>query len=1030
MKFTLASATLLMVTFATWSSAQESAEPQIDFATQIQPLLSDRCFFCHGPDQRLRKANLRLDDEASAKDFSISPGDPDDSELLSRVLSGDPEEMMPPPHSKLPKFTDGEVELIRKWIEQGARWGKHWAFELPQKAPLPDSGLVFNDFDSDWIRNPIDAFVLKKLESEGVKPSRRADRNTLLRRLSFDLTGLPPALGDLKNFRQAENFDEALSFHIDRLLASSHYGERMASDWLDVARYSDTYGYQVDRDRRVWPWRDWVIKAFNENKPYDEFAREQLAGDLLPNANDEQILATTFNRLHPQKVEGGSVEEEFRIEYVADRTQTFSTAFLGLTMECARCHDHKYDPLSQQEFYELSAFFDNIDEAGLYSYFTGSTPTPTLDLPSEKQRQDLAQAKAKVDESLAAFDKVSTSEKLQDEFEAWYKDFDGQVETKPLLHEAFEAVDGKLGGGNKSAEGRVGKSVLLTGDDAFNTKVGNFPRHQPFSISFWMNPPETMKRAVVLHRSRAWTDAASRGYQVLIEEGKLSWSLVHFWPGNALRVKTLQTILANEWTHVTVTYDGSSKANGARVFLNGQAVETEVVRDHLTREIIGGGGDHIAIGERFRDFGFKGGRVDELRVFDVALTQLEVASVYAQDGGDASVSTNDKRIAFEHFSQRVSETTMKLTAKSRAASQTLNQLRSGIPQIMVMRETEATRSTYLLARGAYDQPSDEVQPMTPRVLSEFEAKFARNRLGLANWLVDRGNPLTARVYVNRVWQLLMGQGLVRTPEDFGVQGQAPTHPELLDWLAIDFMENGWDVKRLVKQIVTSSTYLQSSAPRADLLERDPENRFLARHSRTRLSAEMLRDNVLVMGGLLSKRSGGAPSKPYDIEASFKPAARSKGEGLYRRSLYTYWRRTAPAPMMMTLDAAKRDVCQVKRESTSSPLQAFVLMNSPQFVEAARGLAESLAEKHPNDNSLLLSEMFELLTSRPITEAELKVLGKLLDGQLSKFENAPEAAQKYLAVGDKPATLADSPRLAAVCVVANTLLGYHDAVMKR
>ncbi len=1019
----------LLLCFPSTSLGQQQEESEVDFATQIQPLLSDRCFTCHGPDRGQRKADLRLDQEDDAKDFAISPGDPEDSELMARILSKDSSEMMPPPSSKLPQFTDKEVELIRTWIKQGAKWGKHWAFELPGKSLLPEVGDTFHDFGKGWVRNSIDAFVLSRLESEGINPSVRADRETLIRRLRFDITGLPPAVEEVEEFCNEPDFEAALNTLVDRLLASPQYGERMTSDWLDVARYSDTYGFQVDRDRRVWPWRDWVIKAFNENKPYSEFAIEQVAGDMLPEATHEQVLATTFNRLHPQKVEGGSIEEEFRVEYVADRTQTFSTAFLGLTMECARCHDHKYDPLSQKEYYQLSSFFDNVDEAGLYSFFTNSTPTPTLDLPTVAQRESHLNAEKERREAESAMKHYLASDEFSSEYEIWLDEFDGNMNSKPILHESFEGEDGKLGGANKSCEGKVGRAVQLTGDDAFNTSVGNFTRDQPFSISLWINPEKVMQRAVVLHRSRAWTDAASRGYQILIEDGKLSWSLVHFWPGNAIRIKTNSELPVNQWTHVTVTYNGNSQASGLQIFLDGKIVGTEVVRDKLNRAIAGGGGENIAIGERFRDFGFANGKVDELKVFDYQLSGVEVRQLHSTDIEiDHFIWINgDLR---QYFASRVSEKCKEHRSRVTAARKKQYELKNGEQQIMVMNEMASPRTTYLLERGAYDQRGEEVQPATPNVLGAFGDKFPTNRLGLAKWLVSRENPLTARVYVNRVWQLLMGQGLVRTPEDFGVQGQAPTHPELLDWLAVDFVENGWDIKRLIKQVVTSSTYLQSSKHRVDLLELDPENRLLARGPRYRLSAEMLRDNALATGGMLSLRQGGPPSKPYEVEASFKPSNRDKGEGLYRRSLYTYWRRTAPAPAMMTLDAAKRDVCRVKRERTSSPLQAFVLFNSPQFVESARGLAESLAAKHGADDLAIIQNMFHVLTSRVASDEELLVLQRLFEQQLDLFEAQPEDATKYLSVGDRPAVDGSSVRLAALTVVANALLGFDDAVMKK
>lgn len=1028
---------LILLLCSCWPLAvlgqDDSSEP-IDFATQIQPLLSDRCFTCHGPDQGQRQGDLRLDIEEDAKDFAIAPGDPDDSDLLARIETDDPYDLMPPPSSKLPALTKDEVALIREWIRQGAKWGKHWSFVTPQKHMPPTIQNPTPEFDPNWVRNPIDAFVLNRLAKEKIRPSTRADRATLIRRLAFDITGLPPTEDEVDAFSKADQFDDALNSLVDRLLASPHYGERMASDWLDVARYSDTYGYQVDRDRRVWPWRDWVVDAFNSNQPYDDFVVEQIAGDLLPNASDQQILATTFNRLHPQKVEGGSVEEEFRVEYVADRTQTFATAFLGLTMECSRCHDHKYDPLSQKEYYELSAYFDNIDESGLYSFFTNSTPTPTLDLPTDPQREamkgirsEIAQLQTKLAESI--HDSQSDSR-----FQKWAVESRSIVAPEPVFTESFEGEPGQLGGANQSVKGRVGKAVQLTGDDAFNTKVGNFRRQQPFSVSLWVHAPESKKRAVIFHRSRAWTDAGSRGYQLLMEDGRLSWSLIHFWPGNAIRIKTAQPIAVNQWVHVTVTYDGSSQASGLKILIDGKPVQTDVVRDNLSRSIAGGGGDTIAIGERFRDYGFTDGKVDELQVYDLELSNDESYLAYQEQRKRAGLETSETESTSaqlkSHFHARHDETIQALKRELAEARSRLYTIQNGLQQIMVMRELATPRSTFFRNRGAYDQPGEIVQPGTPDALGAMEPDLPANRLGLARWLVDRKNPLAARVYVNRVWQLLMGHGLVRTPEDFGVQGQPPTHPKLLDWLAVDFMEHDWDIKRLVKQIVTSSTYLQASTHRQELLARDPENRWLARGPRHRLSAEMLRDNALSVGGLLSSRRGGAASKPYEVEVSFKPVGRDKGEGLYRRSLYTYWKRTGPAPVMMALDASKRDVCRVRRENTSSPLQAFVLMNSPQFVEAARGLAERLVNKHAQNDQAILKEMYRVLTSHEVSDRELSVIQRLLESQIEQFQAEPDSAKAYLSVGEKVAQEPESARLAALTVVANALLGFDDAVMKK
>lgn len=1005
---------------------QLRSEEPLSFNKDIRPILSDRCFLCHGPDSENREADLRLDvaEEAyQSLEFGkgshvIKPGQPQQSEIFLRMTAEDDSIKMPPPESKL-EITDDEIQLIKKWIEQGAEYESHWAFIAPTRPELPS---VSNE---DWVRNAIDYFILNQIEEAELMPNQQAEKAKLLRRVSFDLTGLPPTLEELDSFL-ADNSESAYENAVDRLLASIAYGERMAADWLDVARYSDTYGYQVDRDRHVWPWRDWVINAFNSNMPYDQFVTEQLAGDLLPGATDNQILATTFNRLHPQKVEGGSTPEEFRIEYIADRTQTFGTAFLGLTLECCRCHDHKFDPISQTEYFQFSAFFDNIDEAGLYSFFTPSVPTPTLLLANDSQKKSIAD----MEKEISAEEKklLHLQDKLTNAFHQW-KAANADTPIKPqgeVAHLNFEEVQGR----NKAVEGVQGNAVKLTGDDAIGTKVGNFKRSQPFSISLWMNTPDVKERAVVFHRSRAWTDAGSRGYQLLIEDGKLSASLIHFWPGNAIRVKTVEPIPVNSWHHVVMTYDGSSKAEGIKLFINGKAAETEVVRDHLSKQITGGGGDNITIGERFRDRGFKNGLIDEFRVFERQLTSPEILRLSEIKQAATNQTQPVEDDLKEYYLSTINDAYQAQLQTLEKSREKLNSFVDGIQEIMVMRELPDKKPTYRLDRGAYDARAEQVAPKTPEAIAATDQQF-ENRLDLAEWLTDKDHPLTSRVAVNRLWQLLFGQGLVRTPEDFGSQGALPTHPQLLDWLAVEFVESGWDTKQLLKQIVMSATYQQSSEVTQKHLQIDPENRWLARSPSYRMPAEMLRDNALAVSGLLVNKIGGAPAKPYEVEVSFKPTARAKGEGLYRRSLYTYWKRTGPAPVMMTLDASKRDVCRVKREQTSSPLQAFVMLNGPQFVEASRGLAEKLLKSTEVNDEKLLVNLFRTLTSRQPTAEELAILTDLLNSQLELFKSQPEEAQKYLSVGDfKVAESLDKSQLAAVTAVANALFNFDECVIKR
>ena len=1001
-----------------------AAEP-VEFVRDVRPILSDKCYTCHGPDEESREADLRFDIRDDAEHV-LSPGDPDESELVARITSSDPDAKMPPATSKL-ALSEAEIATLRQWVAEGAPYEQHWSFTPLSELSLP---RIRNQ---DWPTNPIDFFILARLEREGFEPAPPAAKVRLVRRLSFDLTGLPPTIAEIDQF-VSDTGAGAYERLVDRLLSKKQFGERMASDWLDVARYSDTYGYQVDRDRFVWPWRDWVINAFNQNLSYDRFVTYQLAGDLLPSPTDEQILATTFNRLHPQKVEGGSVPEEFRVEYVADRNHTFATAFLGLTLECARCHEHKYDPITQREYYQLFAFFNSIDEAGLYSYFTSSVPTPTMLLTDDKVRESIDRTREQIERAELALESCAAQQEAG--FDEWLSQRPSEAPIRgELQHLDFES---ESSGPNKSVDGPVGRAIQLSGDDGIGLKVGNFTRNQSFSVSFWMNTPDLKERAVVFHRSRAWTDAASRGYQLLLEQGRLSASLIHFWPGNAIRVRTKAPVAIDEWVYVTMTYDGSSRADGLSLFINGKPEPVDIVRDNLYKNITGGGGDNIRIGERFRDRGFTGGKVDEFRVYDRRLTEIEVAQVYDGMALQTALETKTDDLSPQQRQQLREFYLNTINNDYQASLKQLQQVREqrsktvdGIQEIMVMRELASPRNTYRLKRGAYDAPAEEVRANTPAFLPTFPEDQPRNRLGLARWLTSPDHPLMARVTVNRFWQQCFGQGLVQTPEDFGSQGTPPTHPALLDWMAKDFVENGWDVKRLIKMIVMSSTYRQDSTSDEIKQRRDPENLLLARGPRYRQSAEMIRDNALAVSGLLVDKVGGAPVRPYEVAVSFKPLKPDSGEGLYRRSLYTFWKRTAPAPVMMALDASKRDVCVVKRERTSSPLQAFVLLNDPQFVEASRVLAQQLLLEHGDNTEAWIAQAFRRMTSRRPSPTEVEILLGLWTTQLRHFEQHPDKAASFLKTGEAPVEdKIPAARIAAAASVISTLFSFDECVMKR
>ena len=1046
------SLSLLVLLLIASGDLEAIADPRVQFNRDVRPILSDKCFFCHGPDAQNREADLRLDERGAAVEATaIVPGQPDASELIRRVLSDDPDERMPPASSKLGRLKPEEISTLKRWIEQGAEYEGHWAFE-----PLADLPAGTKATEA------IDRLISEGLARRHLSPQPEADRATLIRRLSFDITGLPPTAAEVEAFLQDDR-PNAYELLVDRLLASPHYGERMAVDWLDVARYADSYGFQVDREREMWPWRDWVIRSFNQNLPFDQFITWQLAGDLLPNATDEQILATAFNRLHQQESEGGSVEEEYRVEYVSDRVHTFATAFLGLTFECARCHDHKFDPITQREYYQIFAMFQNIDEAGLYSYFTPSPPTPTLELADAPTKQRLAELQQKLEQLEQRSRQLRTER--QDAFRQWLASLqqptaktDGSSLAGELAHFSFDELrEGKLAdelhadkpaqlkGENKLVPGRQGSAIEFTGDDPVDLPLGNFGRHQPFSISLWLKTPDEKDRAVVFHRSRAWTDAASRGYELLLEDGRLKWSLIHFWPGNAISIKATDKLPLNEWTHVTVTYDGSSRAAGLRLLVNGQPVAVETVKDKLTREITGGGGDNIALGERFRDRGFKGGTIDEFRIFGSALTQVEVAALFQNESASAVASkligdsptqpdaippAAAERLLDYYLATADAEWSEHLAALQ-AARLAHHQAADRVKEIMVMRELPEPKKAYVLFRGEYAQRREEVQPDTPAALLPFPEGAPRNRLGLARWLTDRRHPLTARVTVNRVWQALFGQGLVKTSEDFGSQGSRPLYPEVLDTLAIDFIDGGWDLKRLVKTIVMSRAYRQRSIADAKTMEDDPDNDWLARGPRFRLPAEMIRDNALAAAGLLKPQIGGPPVNPYEMSESFKPAKPTGGDGVYRRSLYTNWRRTGPPPALIAFDAPRRAVCVAKRERTDSPLQALILLNGVQYVEAGRVLGETLHRDAAGELPKMIEQGFLRCLSRQPDERERAILTQLYQEQLEHFRNHPAEAEKLLKVGNTPrdASIA-APQAAAATVLGQALLNHDACVVKR
>jgi hypothetical protein len=1015
---------------------------RVDFNRQIRPLLSDRCFRCHGPDAAKRKARLRLDTPDGALKaldegwFVVKPFDPDRSELVRRTGSDDPDEMMPPPESHL-SLTAEEKGLLRRWVAEGAEYRPHWSLVPVAPVAGPPAG--------EGPGNPIDAFVRAKLVQEGLSPAAEAPREALIRRLAFNLTGLPPAPAAIEAF-VADRSPGAYERVVERYLASPAYGERMALDWMDLARYADTYGYQADVERDMSPYRDWVVRAFNANLPYDQFLVWQLAGDLLPGATREQRVATAFNRLHRQTNEGGSIEEEFRTEYVADRVNTMGTAMLGLTLECARCHDHKFDPITQRDYYALFAFFNSIDESGLYSHFTNATPTPALLLwpPATRTRHgDVTRAIAAAEARLGRIARSAGPA-----FQSWLPTARA-APPAPIAHLAFDRADGantpdrvaavpaNLKDGAEivrdPSAGPGAGAVRFSGDNAVvHPGVRSFGRTDPFSLAVRIKPTTRQDRAVVLHQSRAWSDAGSRGFELTLEGGRPFFGLIHFWPGNAVAVRARQPLPLDAWSQLVVTYDGSSRAAGIRMYVDGVPLDAEVVRDRLYKDITysRAAGDlfkekaPLTLGARFRDSGFRNGLIDDLQVFDTALTAAEV-------GGSLDAG------AFDHFLARAHPPYIAALAELERLRSVENRLVARVPEIMVMEELPQPRAARVLKRGAYDAPGEAVTRDTPASLPPFPEGQPRNRLGLARWLTARNHPLTARVVVNRIWRMHFGRGLVATQEDFGGQGSLATHPDLLDWLAGRFMDEAWDVKALHRLIVSSETFRQSSRPDAGSLARDPENQWLARGPRRRLLAEEIRDAALASSGLLDRAIGGRSVKPYQPAGLWEQAGTGKtykqdtGRNLYRRSLYTFWRRTSPPPSMATFDALTREVCTAKRETTATPLQALVLLNDPQFVEAARVLAERAIVRFPRDHSARHRFVFLALTGRAPDEVEARLLARLYGEQRELFASNPASATRLLEVGESAwnASLARID-LAATTMVASAVMGFDEFVVVR
>jgi hypothetical protein len=1082
-----------------WSHRMRAQTVAVDFARDIQPILQTHCVQCHNANKAM--SGLRLDNKAAAARV-IMPGNSQGSLLLQRVMGEGGAAQMPLGGAPL---SAEQIGMLRRWIDDGARWPDtladagaprkhHWAFINPTRPALP---AVKN---KAWARNAIDYFVLDKLERAGLQPAPEADRASLLRRVSFDLTGLPPTLAELDAFlhdKSANAYEKA----VDRLLASPRYGERMAFKWLDAARYADTNGYQNDGDRSMWRWRDWVIEAFNANKPFDEFTIEQLGGDLLPNATMEQRIATGFNRNHRQNSEDGLVPEEYAVEYVVDRLDTTATVFLGLTIGCARCHSHKYDPFTQREYYQLYAYFNSIREDGRSAYHNSPpflyAPTKEQQIQARKLQAQFAQAEQQLQRltrrHAAARQRWERSLLESGAPQQWFPSenllfrhaLSAQANGELVAQEKARVVAGYSAvptdapetphalafrnGTPAHTSAPTGEATIFDGKLFYEVgRLGNFDyqdrlaeHRDQFAISLWFYAESENAGALMTKMQDASGEKdngvpKTRGYGLFLLNGKLHWNAVSAFPDDAWRVETAEAIPLKQWHHVVATFDGRENYERARIYLNGRK---QTLKPNLTRIFrtfadnsatlkigAGGGPEH-----RFK------GQLSEARLYQALPNADDIAVLACADALSkiASLSVTQRsdaqRLKLLHaWQEQFAPTELRQAYRQRAAARLALLLHErSYPLVMVMDETASPRPAHILRRGAYDLPGEAVARGIPAILQAGATVRPANRLEFARWLVNSENPLTARVTVNRFWQMFFGTGLVKTVEDFGSQGELPSHPELLDWLACELrnaefgLRNDktsshpqWDIKALLKTIVMSATYRQSS--NLNPQSNDPDNRLLARGPRFRLSAEMIRDQALFVSGLLVEQIGGPSVKPYQPAGLLKDMVFSnmtdydeaKGAGLWRRSLYTYWKRTVLNPSMLVFDATAREQCSVRDTRTNTPLQALNLMNDVTYIEAARMLAERMLKEGGTTSAQQLAWAFRVVTSRLPDEVEQKTLQQNLDGQLQWYRQHPAEAEKLLRIGYKRnAPSLPNAELAAATATVSLLLNLDEVITK-
>ncbi len=1047
----------------------------VDFQREVRPILSDACFLCHGPDKGTRMVNLRLDTREGAfaareHGSPIVPGKPEESLLYQRITAPKPATRMPPVYShKI--LTDKQKDTLKRWIEGGAEWKEQWSFAAPVR-PNPPAVKA-----EQWVRNPIDRFILAKVEAAGLQPAPEADRRTLIRRVSLDLTGLPPSPQDVEAFA-ADKSPNAYSKLLDRLFASEHYGEHRARYWLDAARYADTHGLHIDNYREMWPYRDWVIQAYNRNMPFDKFTVEQIAGDLLPNRTLEQQIASGFHRCNVSTNEGGVIEKEVEAIYAKDRVDTTGTVFLGLTIGCATCHDHKFDPISQKDFYAMAAFFRNTTQAAL----DGNIPDtpPIIVVPKQQDRTrwlDLETEIASLKNRMA-----DARKSPNEEFNHWLDaperrqisaplDVVSEMLAVSLEDEARVSRQGTAGGmmltpgvtlGDSSVPGRKAlqfgaKSVLTLPDSAFITG------DKPFSITVSMYMPKGEGNFTVasqLSRRKLDPPEVTKGGDVR-KEILRGWTIelnariptlrLYGDDGKAIQIRSNggRRLKAGTWNQLTFTYDGSREQAGLNLLVDGAAVPTEGRGDTVTHlQGTVSTSSPLVLGGDGADRYFRDGAIADFRIFSRAITEEEagllsvwpdLAESREKNAGELSDSQREAlRLYFLNYKDPAYRNLVAETDKANDERRVIR--RRGAVTLVMEERTDSKPMANILNRGQYDQPREAVEPNVPSALPPMPASYPRNRLGLAQWLVDSSNPLTSRVAVNRFWQELFGTGIVKTSEDFGSQGEAPSHPELLDWLAVEFRESGWDVKKLFRLMLTSSTYLQASNSTDEKVKKDPDNRLLSRGPRFRMDAEMVRDYALSTSGLLNPSIGGPSVKPYQPDGIWETVAMQQsntrfykadtGQKLYRRSLYTFWKRSAPPASMDIFNAPSRESCTVRRERTDTPLQALVTMNDPQFVEAARNLAERAMLSSSNKLDEEIDFLASQLLSRSFEPNERAIAERSYKDYLSYYDSHPSDAKKLLAVGDsKPNSKIPVPEFAALTVVTNQLLNLDEVLNK-